>query len=132
MSIFEDFYRKESFIGNRKTRKNSPRQYRLWRNRILRFLEHCDRQHVFRISDIRQSHYEGFMAHIGKGKSPSTMRDWKYALAEFVQRAHLNITVQTSPMKQQARHRKKAYQRLIGHFDENTTRQIITILDGII
>ena len=132
MSIFEDFYKKEKNIGNRRTRKNSPSQYRLWRNRVKRFLEHCDRQHVYRITDIRQEHYNGFMAHIGKGRSPSTVKDWKYALAEFVQRAHLNITVQTSPAKQQAKRIQRAYRRLAGHFDAETAKRIVSLLEGII
>ena len=132
MSIFEDFYKKEKNIGNRRIRKNNPRQYTLWRNRIMKFLNHCDRQHVYRITDIRQEHYDGFVAHIGKVRSPSTLRDWKYALAEFVERAHLNISVQTSPSKQQAKRKQKAYRRLAGHFDDQTARKIVSILDGLI
>jgi len=132
MSIFEDFHHKESYIGNRRTRKNNPRQYTLWRNRIMKFLTHCDGQHVYRISDIRQKHYDGFMAHIAKGRSPSTIRDWKYALAEFVQRAHLNIAVQTSPSKQQAKRKQKAYRRLSSHFDDRTARKIVSILEELI
>ncbi|BBO70680.1 hypothetical protein DSCA_46100 [Desulfosarcina alkanivorans] len=81
---------------------------------------------------IRQEHYDGFMAHITKGRSPSTVKDWKCALAELVQRAHLNITVQTSPANQQAKRIQRTYRRLAGHFDAETAKRIVSLLEGLI
>jgi hypothetical protein len=132
MSIFEDFYEKEHFIGDRKVRKNKHNVYRLWRNRIIKFLEHCDRQHIFRIADIKQSHYDTFIAHISKTRSKTTIRDWKYSLAVFVTRSHLNILIQTSPKKQKNKRRRKIYNKLLNNFDFNTTQKIMDILEGYI
>ena len=132
MSIFEDFYEKERFIANRKTRKQKPQVYRLWRNRVLKFLEFCDGQHLYRISDISQIHYDSFIAHISKTKSKSTIRDWKYALSFFIWRSHLPIKVQTSPLRQASKRKNRAFKRLIIHFDNKTTTMILDILDELI
>jgi hypothetical protein len=132
MSLFEDFYRKERFIANRKTKKHNIRAYRLWRNRVLTFLEFCDSQHVFKINDISQRHYDSFIAHISKNKSPATVRDWKYALAYFVSRSHLDVKIQTSPRKQNSKRQTRAYHRLRAVFDLKTTRHILEILNGLL
>jgi hypothetical protein len=132
MSIFEDFYEKEKFIANRKTRKNHPRAYRLWRNRIVKFLNHCDRQQIYALKQIRQVHYDSFIANISKTRSARTISDWKYAIAEFAERGHLNIAVNTSPKQNAARREKKAFKKLLNHFDPDTSRKIIGILGDLI
>lgn len=132
MSIFEDFYNKEKFIADRRIKKNQPSAYKLWRNRVIAFLDFCDQQQVFQIRDVRQKHYEEFIARISLNKSSYTLRDWKYALDLFFVRAHLDIRVQTSPRKQAAKRRNRARSRLIKHFDKNTTETIMRILDGLI
>jgi hypothetical protein len=81
--MLSSFYQKESFIADRRIRKCNPKVYALWRNRVVKFLGHCDGQHVFLIRDIAQCHYDGFIAHLAKDSRPSTLRDWKYALASF-------------------------------------------------
>jgi hypothetical protein len=132
MGIFEDFYTKERFIANRRQRKKSHAAYRLWRNRIIKFLEFCEQQHIFLITDIRQIHYDGFIAHLSKTRSSATLRDWKYALAYFFKRSHLPIRVQTSPRKQKAQTRHRAYLRLRNEFGEKLARKIVDRLDGLI
>lgn len=132
MSIFEDFYEKEKFIANRKTRKNYPRAYRLWRNRIMKFLAHCDRQRIFQLKQIQQAHYDSFIAHISKNRSARTIMDWKYAIAEFAERAYLNISVNTSLGKHAARREQKAFKKLVSYFDPDTSRKIIEILGDLI
>ena len=132
MGIKDDFSRKETWIADRGKRKNYPEAYKLWRNRILFFLDFCDQKKIFLISDIKNKDYEDFIRKISIDRSARTVSDWKYALKEFFERAELPIKVRTSPKKQFEKRLGKIRSRLLTEYDKKTSEEILQLISDIL
>ena len=132
MGIKDDFLGKEGWIADRAKRKNRSEAYKLWRNRVLSFLDFCGQRKVFLISDIKTKDYGDFIRKISKDRSARTVSDWKYALKEFFERARLSINVRTPPKKQFEKRLGKIRARLLTKYDEKTSKDILQMIEGFL
>ena len=74
--------------------------------KVKKFLRFCEKNGVKSISNIKTIHYRSFMESITKNVAPETYRKYALALKEFFNRAHLNIRVNPTRVKNRAIERK--------------------------
>ncbi len=61
--------------------------------RIVKFLQFCCEQGVKHIKGIQKSHYDEFLKYLSYTHSLETVRKYKLAIGEFVNRAKLDFKV---------------------------------------
>ncbi len=71
--------------------------------RIIKFLQFCCQRGVKRIKDIQKSDYDEFLRYLSHSRSIETLRKYKLAISEFVNRAKLSFKVVKNVDRQKER-----------------------------
>ncbi len=98
----------DEFLKNKRKYVVCKHQYSRKSNRervqrIVKFLQFCCEQGVKHIKDIQKSHYDEFLRHLSYSRSLETIRKYKLALSEFVNRAKLDFKVVKNVDRQKER-----------------------------
>jgi site-specific recombinase XerD len=80
-------------------------------NRILRFLEFCERMGCEDFRDIKEIHYRRYVEEILSKKSTETKRKHLLTLREFFKRAY--IPIQVNPNRNIKRTKEKKFEKLM-------------------
>jgi site-specific recombinase XerD len=84
-------------------------------NRVLRFLEFCEKMGCEDLRDIKEIHYKRYVEEILSKKSTETKRKHLLTLREFFKRAHLPI--QINPNRNIRRTKEKKLEELLDILD---------------
>jgi len=90
----------------RKKRQFSKKSNDERQQKILKFLQFCEKQKVGEIRNITQREFDLFVERELNKRSTETKRKYLYALKEFFDRANLSITVNTSKNIRRTKERK--------------------------
>jgi site-specific recombinase XerD len=84
-------------------------------NRVLRFLEFCEKMGCEDLRNIKETHYKRYVEEILAKKSTETKRKHLLTLREFFKRAHLPISV--NPNRNIRRTKEKKLKELLNILD---------------
>jgi site-specific recombinase XerD len=86
-------FKKNPWQYLRRKHQCSPKNERERINRVLRFLEFCERMGCEDLKNIKPIHYQRYVEEILSKKSTETKRKHLLTLREFFKRAHIPIIV---------------------------------------
>lgn len=95
----------DEFLKNRRKYVTYKHQFSKKSNneriqRIIKFLQFCCSRNVKRIKDIQKSDYDEFLRHLSYSHASETVRKYKLAISELVNRANLDFEVAKNIDKQ--------------------------------
>ena len=105
MTLIKEFEeKKRQYL--RKKRQFSKKSNDERQQKILKFLQFCEKQNAGAIRNITQREFDLFVERELNKRSTETKRKYLYALKEFFDRANLKIIVNTSKNIRRTKERK--------------------------
>jgi site-specific recombinase XerD len=115
MGKLVDKVRKNIWQYLRRKHQCSKKNERERVNRVLKFLEFCEKMGCEDLRDIKEIHYKRYIEEVLSKKSTETKRKHLLTLREFFKRAHLNI--QVNPGRNIRRTKEKKLEKLLTILD---------------